>query len=357
MMQTSIESQITKNLLIKNLWFDEQKCYFEYQSGQIFSFLVARFPRLQNATDFQRSQWRLIGNGQGVHWEDIDEDISANIIFSKFIPNYSFRYIDNHPAQELSTVLESLAIDFKKISDKEYITILEKFSEKYLHNLPFVWDNLKFEKEIYEEFAWLCFDKILENKEIIVFFDITKSPFALYLSNWADLKTGLENSYTFSFYVTNPSFDFYLAYNNDLDLLRVGGEAVSWLEKLDTKIINLINFPILSDLLAIKVENTFFDLHNNFECIDILKNEDLIFKFSNESYELSIIFSDYFCEQPLNFSELNFPQNLDNFYRGRYQHDSQLFDEYEGKQCFYLDLEQNWQILAKNASILIKSKS
>ncbi len=34
------------------------------------------FPRLQNATPEERKNWRLIGGGMGVHWEDIDEDIS-----------------------------------------------------------------------------------------------------------------------------------------------------------------------------------------------------------------------------------------------------------------------------------------
>jgi len=34
------------------------------------------FPRLRNATAEQRKKWRLIGNGIGIHWEDIDEDVS-----------------------------------------------------------------------------------------------------------------------------------------------------------------------------------------------------------------------------------------------------------------------------------------
>lgn len=34
------------------------------------------FPRLQNATIDERRNWRLIGGGIGIHWEDVDEDIS-----------------------------------------------------------------------------------------------------------------------------------------------------------------------------------------------------------------------------------------------------------------------------------------
>jgi len=35
------------------------------------------FPRLRDASAEQRKHWRLIGGGQGVHWPDIDEDISV----------------------------------------------------------------------------------------------------------------------------------------------------------------------------------------------------------------------------------------------------------------------------------------
>lgn len=35
------------------------------------------FPRLRDATRDQRKHWRLIGSGIGVHWPDIDEDISV----------------------------------------------------------------------------------------------------------------------------------------------------------------------------------------------------------------------------------------------------------------------------------------
>jgi hypothetical protein len=35
------------------------------------------FPRLQKATEQARKNWRLIGGGIGIHWEEIDEDISV----------------------------------------------------------------------------------------------------------------------------------------------------------------------------------------------------------------------------------------------------------------------------------------
>jgi hypothetical protein len=36
------------------------------------------FPRLRDATPEQRSNWRMIGKGVGIHWPDIDEDLSVS---------------------------------------------------------------------------------------------------------------------------------------------------------------------------------------------------------------------------------------------------------------------------------------
>ena len=38
------------------------------------------FPRLRNATPDQRNRWRLIGRGDGIHWPDVDEDISVRTL-------------------------------------------------------------------------------------------------------------------------------------------------------------------------------------------------------------------------------------------------------------------------------------
>jgi len=40
------------------------------------------FPRLRDANAKQRKQWRLIGRGIGIHWEEIDEDISVNSLLT-----------------------------------------------------------------------------------------------------------------------------------------------------------------------------------------------------------------------------------------------------------------------------------
>jgi Protein of unknown function (DUF2442) len=45
--------------------------------GREVSVPLAWSPRLAEATNEQRKNWRLIGRGQGIHWPDVDEDISV----------------------------------------------------------------------------------------------------------------------------------------------------------------------------------------------------------------------------------------------------------------------------------------
>ena len=40
------------------------------------------FPRLLSATSTERANWRLIGRGVGIHWDDVDEDISVRSLLA-----------------------------------------------------------------------------------------------------------------------------------------------------------------------------------------------------------------------------------------------------------------------------------
>ena len=50
--------------------------------GREISVPLEWFPRLRDATRKQRSKWRLIGGGVGIHWEQIDEDISVESLLA-----------------------------------------------------------------------------------------------------------------------------------------------------------------------------------------------------------------------------------------------------------------------------------
>ena len=50
--------------------------------GREVSAPLAWFPRLLSASQDQRDHWRLIGGGVGIHWPDLDEDISVESLLS-----------------------------------------------------------------------------------------------------------------------------------------------------------------------------------------------------------------------------------------------------------------------------------
>jgi Protein of unknown function (DUF2442) len=50
--------------------------------GRTISVPVSWYPRLAHGTSAERSHWRFIGDGEGVHWPDLDEDISIEGLLS-----------------------------------------------------------------------------------------------------------------------------------------------------------------------------------------------------------------------------------------------------------------------------------
>jgi len=47
------------------------------QDGREISVPLAWYPRLRDASPSARRHWRLIGRGEGLHWPEVDEDISV----------------------------------------------------------------------------------------------------------------------------------------------------------------------------------------------------------------------------------------------------------------------------------------
>jgi len=47
------------------------------RDGRVLSVPLAWVPRLRDATRGQRSSWELTGDGIGLHWPDLDEDLSV----------------------------------------------------------------------------------------------------------------------------------------------------------------------------------------------------------------------------------------------------------------------------------------
>jgi hypothetical protein len=51
--------------------------------GRELSAPLAWFPRLRDATPEQRRRWELVGRGHGIHWPDVDEDVSVRVLLGQ----------------------------------------------------------------------------------------------------------------------------------------------------------------------------------------------------------------------------------------------------------------------------------
>lgn len=57
--------------------FDDDQLWVDLAGGRRLGVPLVWFPRLLHASSEQRQSWRLIGDGQGIHWPELDEDLSV----------------------------------------------------------------------------------------------------------------------------------------------------------------------------------------------------------------------------------------------------------------------------------------
>ena len=69
--------------LAKGVRVDSHMMHVLLLDGREVSVPLEWFPRLRRASERQRKHWRLIGNGVGIHWPDLDEDISVSALLEQ----------------------------------------------------------------------------------------------------------------------------------------------------------------------------------------------------------------------------------------------------------------------------------
>jgi hypothetical protein len=57
--------------------FDDERLIVDLMDGRTIAVPLAWYPRLMEATPDQRSNWEISGGGYGIHWPDVDEDLSV----------------------------------------------------------------------------------------------------------------------------------------------------------------------------------------------------------------------------------------------------------------------------------------
>ena len=74
-MRTSVHR--TKASIAVDVRFSKKKICVGLKDGREISVPLEWFPKLNEATPKQKKNWRLVGKGIGIHWPDLDEDISV----------------------------------------------------------------------------------------------------------------------------------------------------------------------------------------------------------------------------------------------------------------------------------------
>jgi Protein of unknown function (DUF2442) len=62
---------------VKDVYFTDETISVDLMDGRTIIVPLAWYPRLLNATPEQIAKWQVCGGGYGIHWEEIDEDLST----------------------------------------------------------------------------------------------------------------------------------------------------------------------------------------------------------------------------------------------------------------------------------------
>lgn len=72
----NISARVTDERVL-DVRFDDASVIVDLMDGRTIAVPLAWYPRLFHANDSQRSDWEKAGGGYGIHWPQIDEDLST----------------------------------------------------------------------------------------------------------------------------------------------------------------------------------------------------------------------------------------------------------------------------------------
>lgn len=66
---------------IEKVWFEREMIFVKLKDGREAGLPLSWFPKLHHASEAQRAKFGLLRNGQHIHWEELDEDLSLKGFF------------------------------------------------------------------------------------------------------------------------------------------------------------------------------------------------------------------------------------------------------------------------------------
>jgi len=77
-------STVDVQVFATNVRVDDERITVELSDGRSVSAPITWYPRLAHGTVAERNAWRFIADGRGIHWSELDEDVSVeNLLAGK----------------------------------------------------------------------------------------------------------------------------------------------------------------------------------------------------------------------------------------------------------------------------------
>ena len=93
---------------VKKIWLTDNAIYIETEDGRVGHENFADYARLRNATAIQREQY--VASPEGLHWPELDEDLSFECFFDKKDKSSLYLIFDAHPELNVSAVARRLGM-------------------------------------------------------------------------------------------------------------------------------------------------------------------------------------------------------------------------------------------------------
>lgn len=116
---------------VAKIWLTDSEIWIQTEDGKTASESFADYPRLKYATELQRKNYTT--GDFGIHWEELDEDLSFEGFFQKKNESLLYRLFMEHPELNASAIARRMGISQSLFA--QYISGIKKPSEKRLNEI------------------------------------------------------------------------------------------------------------------------------------------------------------------------------------------------------------------------------
>lgn len=179
---------------------------------------------------------------------------------------------------EILKTTKDLNINISEVSHKQTNVLINSIVDKYANSKKkdSIWEGFTEEFSIHNRDAWKWIDKILKDKQNIMFFNPNEESVAFEFCSRKDIVTILYNTYGFEFYLTNKTVDYVMCFNHH-DYLVVCGKAIEWLKEYLSKPGRLQKAMKMDNIMAYKAMIKFLEKYYN-----LTKSDDIASLLGND---------------------------------------------------------------------------